>query len=249
MARALLSPNIGLMNVPKTIAIISAVAVAAFAAESAKPRFDPVVKKIEGWTVHIEPSMLESAPDSEDARSLAMLEAHLRILTAMVPADRVEELRKLEIWVERDHPTLKSMQYHPSDDWLRDNGHDPRLAKKYHVPVARNLISSAQFAKHPMVVLHELAHAYHDQVLGFDDPRIIAAYEKAKASGTYEKVMLYNGKIVSHYALTNHKEYFAEGTEAFFNRNDFYPFVRAELEQHDPTLHALLLEIWGEPRK
>ena len=249
MARALLFLTITPMNIPKTIAIISAVAVAAFAAESAKPRFDPVVKKIEGWTVHIEPSMLESAPDSEDARSLAMLEAHLRILTAMVPADRVEKLRKLEIWVERDHPTLKSMQYHPSEDWLRNNGHDPRLAKKYHVPVARNLISSAQLAKHPMVVLHELAHAYHDQVLSFDDPRIIAAYEKTKASGTYEKVMLYNGKIVSHYALTNHKEYFAEGTEAFFNRNDFYPFVRAELEQHDPTLHALLLEIWGEPRK
>jgi len=249
MARALLFLTITPMNIPKTIAIISAVAVAAFAAESAKPRFDPVVKKIEGWTVHIEPSMLESAPDSEDARSLAMLEAHLRILTAMVPADRVEKLRKLEIWVERDHPTLKSMQYHPSEDWLRDNGHDPRLAKKYHVPVARNLISPAQLAKHPMVVLHELAHAYHDQVLTFDEPRIIAAYEKAKASGTYEKVMLYNGKIVSHYALTNHKEYFAEGTEAFFNRNDFYPFVRAELEQHDPTLHALLLEIWGEPRK
>lgn len=249
MAQKLRFPNLSFMNVAKTIAIISAIAVAAFAAESAKPRFDPVMKNIEGWMVHIEPSMLESAPGSEDARSLAMLEAHLRILTAMVPADRVEKLRKLEIWVERDHPTLKSMQYHPGEQWLRDNGHDPRLAKKYHVPVARELISSSQLAKHPMVVLHELAHAYHDQVLSFDEPRIIAAYEKAKASGTYEKVMLYNGKTVSHYALTNHKEYFAEGTEAFFNRNDFYPFVRAELEQHDPTLHALLLEIWGEPRK
>jgi dipeptidyl-peptidase-4 len=60
--------------------------------------------------------------------------------------------------------------------------------------------------------------------------------------------MLFNGKTVRHYALTDHKEYFAEGTEAFFNRNDFYPFVRAELEKHDPTLHNLLLEIWGEPR-
>lgn len=236
------------MNIPKTTAVLAALVVVAFAAESAKPRFDPVKKNIEGWTVFVEPTMLKSEPGSEDARSLAMLEAHLRILTAMVPADRVEQLRKLEIWVERDHPTLKSMQYHPSEQWLRNNGHDPRLAKKYHVPVARELISSSQLAKHPMVVLHELAHAYHDQVLGFDEPRIIAAYEKAKAAGTYEKVMLYNGKIVSHYALTNHKEYFAEGTEAFFNRNDFYPFVRAELEQHDPTLHALLVEIWGEPR-
>jgi hypothetical protein len=28
-------------------------------------------------------------------------------------------------------------------------------------------------------------------------------------------------------------------------RNDFYPFVRAELKQHDPVLHDLLEEIWG----
>lgn len=235
------------MSIPKTIAVATALAAVAFAAESAKPRFDPMAKKIEGWTVHIEPAMLESEPGSEDARSLAMLEAHLRILTAMVPADRLEQLRKLEIWIERDHP-LGNMQYHPSEQWLRDNGHDPRLAKKFHIPVARNLISSGQLAKHPMVVLHELAHAYHDQVLGFDEPRIIAAFEKARAAGTYEKVMLYNGETVRHYALTDHKEYFAEGTEAFFNRNDFYPFVRAELEKHDPTLHNLLLEIWGEPR-
>ena len=236
------------MNIPRTLAVSVAIAVAAFAAESAKPRFDPVVKKIEGWTVHIEPAMLESEPGSEDARALDMLEAHLRIISAMVPADRVEKLKTLEIWIERDHPTLKNMQYHPSEDWLRDNGHDPRLNKKFHAPVAKDLISSSQIAKHPMVVLHELAHAYHDQILGFDEPRIMAAFEKAKAAGTYEKVMTHTGGNTRHYALTDHKEYFAEGTEAYFSRNDFYPFVRAELKLHDPTLHDLLVEIWGEPR-
>ncbi len=35
-------------------------------------------------------------------------------------------------------------------------------------------------------------------------------------------------------------EYFAEGTEAYFYRNDFYPFVRAELKDHDPVLRDLL---------
>ncbi|NNM31053.1 MAG: metallopeptidase, partial [Akkermansiaceae bacterium] len=43
-----------------------------------------------------------------------------------------------------------------------------------------------------------------------------------------------------------HKEYFAEGTEAWFYRNDFYPFVRAELKEHDPLLYKELREIWGE---
>ncbi|MEE3219803.1 MAG: zinc-dependent peptidase, partial [Planctomycetota bacterium] len=66
----------------------------------------------------------------------------------------------------------------------------------------------------------------------------------------YEKVLLYNGRKVRHYALTNHKEYFAECSEAYFGTNDFYPFVRAELKEHDPHVYALLDEIWrGIPRK
>ena len=51
-----------------------------------------------------------------------------------------------------------------------------------------------------------------------------------------------------HYGLTDPMEYFAEGTEAFLYRNDFYPFVRAELKEHDPALHDLLVGIW-EPAK
>ena len=106
-------------------------------------------------------------------------------------------------------------------------------------------ISVEKRLKHPAVVLHELAHAYHDQILSFDQPEILAAYQKAKAAGIYENVLLYTGKKVKHYGLTNHKEYFAEGTEAFFYRNDFYPFVRAELKEHDPILHDVLARVWG----
>jgi len=154
-------------------------------------------------------------------------------------------MRKLEIWIEHHHPTLGNMQYHPNVGWLRSHGHDPRLAKKVHIPRAASLLSRQQMVKHPAVVLHELAHAYHDQVLGFNDPRFIKAFEKAEAAGIYEKVLLYTGRKVRHYALSNHKEYFAEGTEAYFYRNDFYPFVRAELKEHDPALHDLLVEVWG----
>ena len=35
-------------------------------------------------------------------------------------------------------------------------------------------------------------------------------------------------------------------TEAYFGTNDFYPFVRAELKQHDPKTFALLESIWGK---
>jgi Mlc titration factor MtfA (ptsG expression regulator) len=102
----------------------------------------------------------------------------------------------------------------------------------------------------PSVMLHELAHAYHDQVLGFDNPDVIAAYKQAVQSGNYESVLGIRGKQVRHYALTNEKEYFAECTEAFFATNDFYPFVRAELQQCDPKIYQTLVKVWGvDPNK
>ena len=36
------------------------------------------------------------------------------------------------------------------------------------------------------------------------------------------------------YALNGPNEYFAELTEAYFGKNDFYPFNRDDLKHHDP---------------
>ena len=86
----------------------------------------------------------------------------------------------------------------------------------------------------------------HDQVLGFDYDSVVKAWKQAMEEKLYDKVLLFNGRYVKHYATTNHKEYFAESTEAYFYRNDFYPFVRAELKEHDPRLHEVLEKIWGK---
>ena len=40
-------------------------------------------------------------------------------------------------------------------------------------------------------------------------------------------------------------EYFAEATEAYFSRNDFFPFNSSELKTHDPEMYDLLTELWG----
>ena len=98
--------------------------------------------------------------------------------------------------------------------------------------------------------LHELAHGYHDKVLTWDQPDIIAAYEHAKAAKLYDRVERWHGTGIPNnferaYAMSNHKEYFAEVTEAYFARNDFFPFTRDELEKHDPEVFAVLKKVWG----
>ncbi len=209
-------------------------------------RFDPVKRKIDGWTVHVDPALLVGQHAEEGSRALRMLGDHLHRIALLVEASRLEKLRQCEIWIERQHPTLKAMQYHPSVGWLKRHGHDPRLAKKVHITRARALLDRGQLLKHPAVILHELSHAYHDQILTFDHEPTIEAYKKAMEAGLYDKVLLFDGRMVPHYAKTNHKEYFAESTEAYFYRNDFYPFVRAELKEHDPATHDLMEAVWGK---
>ena len=206
---------------------------------------EPVVQKIEGWTVHVDPQLLTGAHQEEGKKAIAMLGNHLQRIAILVPEKPLKGLRKVEIWLEHAHPELASMQYHPGAQWLIDKGYDPRLNKKVHITRAAALLSRQQMLKHPAVILHELAHGYHDQILSFEHPGILKAYKKAMAAGSYEKVLLYNGEKVRHYAATDHKEYFAEATESYFYRNDFYPFVSAELKTHDPTAFAVMQKIWG----
>jgi S1-C subfamily serine protease len=202
-------------------------------------------RELVGWRVHVDRTLLEGEGAAEGAEVLAALESHLRQVALLVPADRLEKLRAVELQVDRDDPGLSGMQYHPSRGWLVEHGHAASLAKRVHVPQSRELLSRDLLAVQPRVVLHELAHAYHDQVLGFDDGRVRAAYEEAVDGGAYEDVLHVDGRRTRHYALTDAKEYFAEGTEAYFGANDFYPFVRAELREHDPGLFSLLEEVWG----
>jgi hypothetical protein len=74
---------------------------------------------------------------------------------------------------------------------------------------------------------------------------VIQAYRRFKESGRGERVLLYDGRRVRHYGLSDHKEFFAEMTEAYFGVNDFYPFNRAELKDAEPDVHDLLATIWG----
>ncbi|MBC8355016.1 MAG: metallopeptidase [Planctomycetes bacterium] len=214
-------------------------------AEDGVSFFDPVETQVEGWTVAVDPQLLSGEHKATGDRALKALANHLQRISYIVPEDRLMKLKELRIWLEFEHPELKSMQYHPDRGWLLAHKHDPRLVKHVHIPQARHLFEARTWAKHPYVVLHELAHAYHDQVLSFDNPQVIKVFDAAKEQGIYEEVLLYTGKTVRHYGLSNHKEYFAESTEAYFGMNDFYPFVRAELNEHDPAMFALLKQIWG----
>ncbi|HUS92611.1 MAG TPA: hypothetical protein VM389_00605 [Phycisphaerae bacterium] len=200
-------------------------------------------RELRGWTLRVNKDLLAKEHEKLYADVLAELGSHFYRIERAVPAKAVAELKKVVLWVEYDNPKARHAHYHPSVGWLKANGYNTDKVKCVELGGARNFLAATRHQ--PWMILHELAHAYHDQVLGWEQKDVLAAYEAAKAAGTYEKVLIWNGRVGRHYAMTNHKEYFSETTEAYFGTNDIYPFVKAELRTHDPKMFELLGKLWG----
>lgn len=226
-------------------AIIAFCIVAASAAEKSGLPAAYTDRKIEGWNVRIDNRLVsgDAAPIGEQA--LKVLNAKLVNITLLVAEEPLAKLRAVTIEMDLDYGGLSPMQYHNDAGWLRDNGYSENLAKCVHIPIAEHLMSTYDNHRMPLVILHELSHAYHDQVLGFDEPRIKAAWKKFCDSGKYKSVLTSPGHMHEHYGLTNQMEFFAEMTETYFGSNDFYPFVAGELKKDEPEIYALMSEIWG----
>lgn len=208
------------------------------------------VRNVQGWTLHIRTELLDSADAVATRKAVGLLGAQLKQVRKIVPKAAVVALQKVPLYFTPQYPnTVPAAAYHPGAAWLRENGRDPAMEKC--VEFTNIAIFEDECRRMPMFVLHELAHAYHDRVLpgGFGNPAVSAAFEKARASGVYDKVERKDarGKITldKAYALTNPMEYFAESTEAFFGENDFYPFNRWQLQQADPEMCRLLERLWN----
>jgi len=203
---------------------------------------DYETRKMHGWTVHLEKSIKDNP--KKDA-CIALLDAQLAEIVKLINPEVLVKLREVPIWLNND--IRRGACYHPNPKWLEKNN---RMAEKVRSVELQSVDTFVDWSStQPMVVLHELAHAYHHRVFQFKQPEITKAFQQAVAAKTYEKVKHVNGKEKRHYALSNEKEYFSECTEAYFGKNDFYPFTRADLKKHDPAGYAMVESVWKVKQK
>jgi FG-GAP-like repeat/Trehalose utilisation len=223
-----------------------------FCSQSTAVNIDRETRDISGWQVHILKALLET--EAEDtATALAGLKKMLDEIVRDLPAASVAEMKKVPLYFSPSYqPGRSGAEFHPGAGWLRDNGRDPAMAQGVEFSGVHDF--EAEMQRMPNFALHELAHGFHFRSLpdGFDNTEIKAAYQRAKQSGIYDRVerTFGNGKpntFERAYAMTNAMEYFAETSEAYFSRNDFFPFTREELLRHDPEMHNLLEKLWGVP--
>lgn len=99
------------------------------------------------------------------------------------------------------------------------------------------------------ILVHEFAHTVMTEgIMPFDPgfrPRVDAAFKAAREAGLWDET----------YAATNVLEYWAEGVQSWFDSNATaqpangvhnHVDTRAELLEYDPTLAALVKEVFGD---
>lgn len=206
---------------------------------------------VSGWTVLVDARLLASHPH-DTRRALDLLGRQLDEVVKVVPAPAVQRLREVPLWFSPAYAgSGPRAEYHPDRGWLLAHRRNPAMAKAVEFTNIPEFEDETR--RMPNFALHELAHAYHDRVLpgGFGNKDLQQAHARAVASKAYDRVDRRdaNGRVHQDraYALVNPMEFFAENTEAFFSRNDFFPFDRAELAQADPATERLLALLWRVP--
>jgi hypothetical protein len=230
------------------VRLLSTIALVAFATSASA--FDPTdqyaKRQIQGFTVLVHPEVAKH-PDEAKA-AFAELESQLKTINATVPAKPLAALKKVKFWIEWETKKNGAAEFHVSPGWLKANGYNPDKARGIEINNFKNFVAWSKKTQ-PWMILHELSHSYHFIVLGDQYEPLHAAYKQAMERKLYDSVAFVTGGKRKAYATTNAAEYFAELSEAYFGKNDFFPFTHAELEKHDPVGFEMLKKAWGDPGK
>lgn len=211
-------------------------------AEEPKPLF--VKRNVEGWTVHIsKASLADKSKETEDA--LEHMANQLFQIKLVVPPKALAQLQQVPIWLANGEAKL-GIAFHPGRNWLVSRGYRPPQPKSM-IGIARGGPFLHESIRQPWLVFHELVHGYDWFVLGSHRGYGSNApmYKQAMKSGRYKSALHWNGSRRKPYHATNKMEFFAECSEAFFGTNDIYPFVRAQLREHDPETYRGVAAAWN----
>jgi len=239
--RATLMNRLGTDPWLRPLMLAAAVLLFASAVHAYEPTSRYAIRNIEGWQVYVHKDLLPGGKQAEvGAGAIRQLRYGLAKIRQMVATRALEKLLAVKIWLEVDstngkHGRTAAYQYHPDLDWLQEMDFNPAKQKCVEYGDAASLARHSD-RDSARVTLHELAHAYHDQVLSFQNPDVLAAQKRAREEGKYPP----NDWVLR----ADHKEFFAGLSVRYFGtEND-----RRALVERDPIFAKKLKEFWSQPR-
>ena len=175
------------------------------------------IEKCEGWSLYVNVDILK---ETKWPAAKQLLTKQLSQIKKVLKDSVIKSMQKVSIYIDNPTNGKNVAQYHPSAKWLSKNSYSP---KKVGCVDIANISSFTRYSKtQPWVLLHELIHSYHHQVLKFNHKEIMDCYKEVMVTDKYKKVSYINDRTRNHYARTDHKEYFSEAAEVYFGKNDFF---------------------------
>jgi len=214
-------------------------------------------REIEGFTVYVNSNIFLHKYDRFGRPALAPLERELNDLRRILVPKIVAVLQEVPIWVEWDTvdpnmPNAVAVYYHRDvPEEAVKQGFDKRRAGCITVLTLRILgeMRRPGTALQQIVILHEMAHAVNDRLLGWEHPELEAAFKQAVDRKLYDEVNDRFGRRTRAYARTNAREYFAEISCAYLDSCNYFPFNHDQLRGHDPVGYKLAERVWKHPER
>lgn len=214
------------------------------------------VRSLRGFTVLIHDELEAQRADRWQRRPLDLLEAEFDDLRRILNPTLFEMVRQIPIWVrwhspDRAMPDAVAFYHGQSASHLERYGKEPLLANSIELVSLKRLGElrppGSKFQQ--VILLHELAHAVHHRLLGFDAAEVKSAYQLAVERKLYDMVADRTGRLGRAYARTNPAEYFAEISCSYLDSCFFYPYTFQDLKAHDPVGFALMERVWKKPEQ
>jgi hypothetical protein len=239
----------------RPIALLLLLPAVAFAQKDKFAAFDKIdgYKRhtVEGFTLVVNDDVANADTSKFDRKPMDVLALELKLITKIMTAKQAEALRGLPVWVEWEEKLEMTNGRDGVATAVYYGGHQASMLQKGKHPLKAKTVTVLQMklltAEHQpktdsgrCVLLHEFAHAVHDQLLGYDHAGVKAAYAQAMERKLYDK---------AQYASTNEAEFFAELTCAYFDQLHHHPRTRDELKKHDPATFKLMEAAWGKEKK
>lgn len=122
-------------------------------------------QELEGWVVYVSDELRQQRPE-ETEKALELLKGQCRKVIHVLLPTAVSQLQQVRLWMSLPSSDRRPRaEFHPSVDWLIEHGMPPEKVKG--VEFTNSAILEKEIIRMPMLLLHELAHAYHNLVLGF----------------------------------------------------------------------------------
>jgi hypothetical protein len=207
-------------------------------------------ESLEGWNLFYSESLISSGrPGLLKVRE--QVAKDLAYIKIVMPKFAIKSLQSVEIYLNSFDPQgrFAGGVYHYSREVLIERGVDPGKFQGIEIYNINNFLKWK--ISQPGLILHELGHAYiHQFMTSGERQRLKAVYELAMAKGIYEDVPYFNGTDTFNqraYATKDYYEFFCEVIEAYFWKNDYYPFNKDDLYNFDPETYyniEQLFKLW-----